>query len=298
MDAWLEQEDGARVALADGFSIGRGADNQLPLQDDRASRRHALIHDRGNEGFWLVDLGSRNGTFCNGRRVQQPSRLQDGDSIQVGASRFTFRQPGAAPQVPASQRTSELTVLEVRFEDCWLLIGDLIGSTQFVQKADPGQAATLTTEWLRQCQKLIESYGGSVNKFLGDGFFAFWKAAENISEKLGPCLDSLRKMQTAEAPQFRLVLHRARVQVGGGASLGEDNLFGPEVNFAFRMEKLAGNLGEEFLLSEAAATQCGKLWPLEDAGSHTLPGFDSPFRFFRFVSAPDVGLMLSPDPIK
>jgi class 3 adenylate cyclase len=281
MESWLEREDGSRITIVDGFSIGRGLDNQLPLQDDRASRRHVLIHDRGTEGFWIVDLGSRNGTFRNGRRVQQPARLRDGDSIRVGSTRFTFRQPGNAGEPSSVAWTAHQTIRDISSEDCWLLIGDLVGSTQFMRKLEAGKASALTTEWLQKCQKRIESSGGVINKFLGDGFFGFWKVADNPTEKIVHCLNALRQMQREEAPRFRLVLHRGRVQFGSGASLGEDNLSGPEVNFVFRTEKLAGGLGEEFLISEVAATECRKHWPVEDAGEHTLPGFEGSFRFFR-----------------
>ena len=143
------------------------------------------------------------------------------------------------------------------------------------------QLAALTTAWLRQCRKLIESSGGTINKFLGDGFLAFWRAGEHPAEHVIACLDSLRQMQAKEQPRFRLVLHYGRVQWGGGATLGEDNLAGAEVNFAFRMEKLAGSLGEQFLISEAAATPCRERWALADVGAHTLSGFEGSFRFFR-----------------
>jgi adenylate cyclase len=288
MQVWLEKHDGARVAIADGFSIGRGADNQLPLQDDMASRRHALIHDRGKDGFWIVDLGSRNGTYRNNRRVQQPARLRDGDSIRVGSTRLLFRQPGTAEELATTRSTVQQTIWEVRAEDCWLLIGDLVGSTEFVRKTAPEQASALTTEWLQKCRGLVESAGGMINKFLGDGFFAFWSAAESPPEKIVKCLDSLRQIQRDGAPHFRLVLHKGRVQLGGGASLGEDNLSGPEVNFAFRMEKLAGKLGEQFLVSEAAAAPCMKLWKLEEAGASAVPGFAGSFRFFRLIDVPEL----------
>jgi adenylate cyclase len=284
MQAWLEQKDGARIAIADGFSIGRGAENQLPLQDDKASRRHALIHDRGKDGFWILDLGSRNGTYRNNRRVQQPARLRDGDSIRVGSTQLVFRQSGGAEPLSTSGPTVQQTIWEVRSEECWLLIGDLVGSTAFIQKADPEQAAALTAAWLQECRSSVESSGGMINKFLGDGFFAFWRAAESTPEKIVNCLDSLRQMQRTGAPHFRLVLHKGRVQLGGGASLGEDNLSGPEVNFAFRMEKLAGRLGETFLVSEAASAPCIKALALEEAGGHALPGFEGSFLFFRAQS--------------
>lgn len=280
MDAWLETSDGSRIAVKDGFAIGRGADNDLPLPDERASRRHALFQDRGKEGFWIMDLGSRNGTYRNDRRVQQPSRLHDGDRIRVGLTEFIFSQPGM-PKSSTTVCSTQVTIVEVRREDCWLLIGDLIGSTELVQKADPGQVSRLTAEWLRHCQGLIESSGGIINKFLGDGFLAFWKAAQVPPEKIAGCVEGLNALQQAGNPRFRLVLHRGQVQMGGGASLGEDQLSGPEVNFAFRMEKLAGSLGEGLLISQTAASQCPRLGPLEDAGEHSVPGFPGSFQFYR-----------------
>jgi adenylate cyclase len=281
MQSWLEQADGTRIPMADGFSIGRGTDNQLPLNDERASRRHALIHDRGEQGFWIVDLGSRNGTFVNQRRVQQPARLKDGDAVRVGATQFTFRQPGMAAPASTGDAVHQQTFMEVRAEDCWLLLGDLEGSTQLAQNLDPAQLSALTAGWLQQCRKLIDSFGGTINKFLGDGFLAFWKAAEFPPEQVIACLDALRQLQAVGNPRFRLVLHRGRVQFGGGVTLGEDNLAGAEVNFAFRMEKLAGSLGERFLISDAAASACQPLWSLEAAGDHSLSGFAGTFRFFR-----------------
>jgi class 3 adenylate cyclase len=281
METWLEQDEGSRLPIADGFSIGRGTENQLPLNDERASRRHALIHDRGAQGFWIVDLGSRNGTFVNNRRVQQPARLKDGDAIQIGSTQFIFRRPGMAEPASTRDGVHSQTLMEVRSEECWLLLGDLEGSTQLAQKLDPAQLSLLVTGWLRHCRKLIESSGGTINKFLGDGFLAFWKAGEHPVEKILGCVETLRQRQASGDPRFRVVLHRGRVQFGGVATLGEDNLAGLEVNFAFRMEKLAGSLGEKFLISEAAATPCRGRWALEDAGRHALTGFEGSFRFFR-----------------
>jgi adenylate cyclase len=47
--------------------------------------------------FWLIRLGSSNGTFLNKRRAHQPVRLCDLDRIVIGDTEFTFRQPEAIP---------------------------------------------------------------------------------------------------------------------------------------------------------------------------------------------------------
>ncbi|MBU0702322.1 MAG: FHA domain-containing protein [Chloroflexi bacterium] len=63
--------------------IGRGSDCDIVLPERQASRQHVQI-ERGDEGYLLRDLGSKNGTFVNGREVRdEPHRLRDGDEIQI-----------------------------------------------------------------------------------------------------------------------------------------------------------------------------------------------------------------------
>lgn len=74
--------------VGDELSIGRAPPADIQVVDEGMSRRHARLCREG-EGIVLEDLGSRNGTFCNGVRVTR-HELRDGDKIQVGA-RTVFR---------------------------------------------------------------------------------------------------------------------------------------------------------------------------------------------------------------
>ena len=47
---------------------------------------------RGTGSYWLSDLGSRNGTWVNGRRIAKAVRLRDGDRVGIAQMSFTFRQ--------------------------------------------------------------------------------------------------------------------------------------------------------------------------------------------------------------
>jgi len=62
--------------------IGRGEDCDVVLTERQVSRHHAQIR-RTDSGYVLEDLGSRNGTYVNGREVTDPHILQDGDEIQI-----------------------------------------------------------------------------------------------------------------------------------------------------------------------------------------------------------------------
>src|SRR6188474_1095318 len=72
--------------------LGRGERTDIRVLDDGVSREHASIERDGGKVV-LVDMGSTNGTFCNGTRVQRQD-LTDGDKISIGATtilRFTYQ---------------------------------------------------------------------------------------------------------------------------------------------------------------------------------------------------------------
>ncbi|MDH3211275.1 MAG: FHA domain-containing protein [Myxococcales bacterium] len=77
-----------KLAAKGSVILGRSRSCDLPLPGADASRRHAEILGSGQQ-FRLRDLGSTNGTFVNGERVQQ-HELHPGDRIQIGGSTITF----------------------------------------------------------------------------------------------------------------------------------------------------------------------------------------------------------------
>lgn len=69
-------------------TIGRSADCDIVLYDLLVSRRHAMIRQSGNR-YHLIDLGSTNGTYVNGRRISR-SLLNAGDVVSIGHYELTF----------------------------------------------------------------------------------------------------------------------------------------------------------------------------------------------------------------
>jgi len=84
----------------DSIVIGRGADCDITLPERAVSRHHVRI-ERRNQGYLLMDLGSKNGTHVNGQEVKEPYWLQDGDEVQIALSvKLSFI--GAEATVPLS----------------------------------------------------------------------------------------------------------------------------------------------------------------------------------------------------
>ena len=81
---------GARFLLDQDVTVaGRHPAAGIFLDDVTVSRRHVEFRRKGTE-FSVVDLGSLNGTFCNGARIEGERPLVDGDEVQIGKFRFTF----------------------------------------------------------------------------------------------------------------------------------------------------------------------------------------------------------------
>lgn len=74
------------------LTIGRGADNDVVLAgDDFASGHHARIESQ-RDGVWVLDLGSTNGTFVNGARLDGRRLLHEGDLVQIGDTELRFER--------------------------------------------------------------------------------------------------------------------------------------------------------------------------------------------------------------
>jgi adenylate cyclase len=279
---WLEPAGGERVHIQGRCFLGRSPSCQVVLPDTKVSRQHALVEIQDQTEVWLIDLGSANGTYLNGRRVTQPCRLSDGDRIEVAGFSFTFHGPKVPGAVRSDPSATEATIHQIRSLTCWLLLADIEGSTQLLLKVPAEDAPRVTGRWLAACREILEAHNGAINKYLGDGFLAYWPAGPESPAWVARSLLALKKLQEEEVPHFRIVVHYGTVSTGGAASMGEESLSGNEVNFIFRVEKLAASKGEFRLLTEPAQTQLELLLPSNPTGPHPVPGFEGEFSFFSF----------------
>lgn len=86
-ELWLRieepNEEPLHVVLDGESMLGRDFRCDVVVHDDAASRMHARL-GVDDEGWWIVDLATTNGTKVNGERIEGPTRLQIGDMISVG----------------------------------------------------------------------------------------------------------------------------------------------------------------------------------------------------------------------
>src|SRR3984893_11146827 len=276
---WLEALGRDNILIHGSCSIGRSAKNTIILDSQKISRRHAIINVQNVGEFWLIDLGSSNGTFLNKRRVHQPVRLCDQDQIIIGDYVFTFRQPVELTDEYQST-VIERTIREIENVPCWLLVADIENFTPLSRSLTSDKLATLIGGWVATCKEIIEAHQGMIDKYLGDGFFAYWREDYDATKNVAAALDQLKQAQAKNEPRFRLALHFGLVAIGGVPSMGEESLMGKDVNFVFRMEKLAGSLKIPLLTSAAGKSKLEPLIKCEPAGAHELKGFEGKHEFY------------------
>jgi hypothetical protein len=74
------------------LTIGRAEDNDVTLAGDEfASAHHARVESQ-RDGVWILDLGSTNGTFVNGARLDGRRLLREGDVVQIGDTELRFER--------------------------------------------------------------------------------------------------------------------------------------------------------------------------------------------------------------
>lgn len=120
--------EGKTIPLAiPQFKIGRGEGCQLRPNNDQVSREHAMF-EVGSEAVYLQDLGSRNGTDVNGKKLtaHDPYKLKNGDLVKIGPLTFAVSIEGApvatsTASAPPSKKVGSIDDVSHDSIDAWLV---------------------------------------------------------------------------------------------------------------------------------------------------------------------------------
>ncbi len=292
MGAHLKASTNDQQYPLDEFNlIGRSDDATIKLDDNGVSRQHATIRCEGDH-YWLVDLGSANGTYVNDSAISTARVLRDGDRVQFGTNLLHFYQDGANPGADAYGVGSTTQVLRrapvpMKTQSLTMLVGDLKGFTQLSSQIPAEQLADLLREWYADCNTILRERGAMIDKFIGECVFAYWHGTEkDIRAKALDAARALRSNETTYTSSTRLMLKQSKnisldCRIGlhlGDVALGAmgkavNTAVGDAVNIVFRIESMTRALECGVLASAAFVVD----WKegrdfFEPRGSHEVKG--------------------------
>jgi len=171
-----------------------------------------------------------------------------------------------------------------------VLFADLVGFTPWSESRDPEEVRELLSRYFESCRRLVELYGGVVEKFIGDAVMAVWgtpTAREDDAERAVRAALDLVAAVSALGDEVGASELRARAGVLTGeaaanlAAVGEGMVAGDLVNTAARIQAAAGP--GTVLVGEATRRTSERAIAFEDAGAHTLKGKAEPVPLYRAV---------------
>jgi adenylate cyclase len=248
-------------------TIGRGKQNHIVLEGLKISRSHALVRCMAQSTYFLVDMGSTNGTLVNDKRVLVPCSLSDCDEIRIGDHVLVFHQdkpPEEPDDVLSSAADETIPSLGGRMQKITVLVTDIRDFTPMSEQTPADLLAQILGRWFRASNDIVERNGGIIDKFIGDAVMARW-VEERGGTKVHPVISALKavhEMQTLAARlagEFPDFTHQFRIGAGintGEAVLGnvgansrrDYTALGDAVNLAFRFESATKGLKKDIVL--------------------------------------------------
>lgn len=268
----LRTDSGSRrlpLAGSNCWTIGRSEDNNFVLSDRWISRNHSMLQCMETGEFYLIDLGSRNGSFVNGRRVSIPVTLHNGDRLTFGQTELDFYCPTLNPPAnsAAESDSKEFTAtatLHVR-RLISVLVVDIRDFTVLTRQLDEKVLSEVIGTWFRHAGDIIREYGSWVDKYIGDAVMAIWihgPQGVNNDEMLRifRALNALHKMTS---DLYNLYPLPFPLRIGAGINTGyamvgntgsgdrpDYTALGDTVNAAFRLETSTKQIGLDIAVGE------------------------------------------------
>ncbi|NJL86549.1 MAG: adenylate/guanylate cyclase domain-containing protein [Leptolyngbyaceae cyanobacterium SM1_1_3] len=300
----LQTESGSRHLSLIGsncWTIGRSDDNNFVLPDRWISRNHAMLQCMETGEFYLIDLGSRNGSFVNGRRVSVPVTLHNGDALTFGQTELKFYCPAVEPQQTSginsidSQDFTATATLNVR-RLISVMVVDIRDFTVMTRQLDEKVLSEVIGTWFRCAGEIIGEYGSWVDKYIGDAVMAVWiHGTQGVSPEemvqIARAISALHTMTSRLHERYPLPFP---IRIGAGLNTGyamvgntgtgarpDYTALGDTVNAAFRFESSTKQLGLDIAIGETTYNYLANLGASEQIFKRytvNMKGYDDPIQ--------------------
>jgi adenylate cyclase len=271
------------ITCAPLLTIGRVPPNDIVVPHPKVSRNHAMIRMLQPGEFYLIDIGSTNGTQLNGKRIVVPMLLKDNDIIAIEDCDLTFHLQhingqgygdeteegdlGAMTIISETDMTSEITIL----------VCDIRNYSALSEKLPTSHLAQMMAKWFKLATQVIEEHAGTIDKFIGDAIMVRWTIdykkdvkvsvinALKVAKRLNEISAQINAFYPGLPLPFRVGvgINTGRAVLGnmGGAGYREYTALGDAVNMAFRFESESKKLCKDVVIGHDSCIHLPKtLW--------------------------------------
>jgi len=251
------ESTGRCFSLSDGqsWAVGRGDGCAVMLDSRSVSRLHALIQKRDTGEYALVDLGSRNGSFVNSKRVSLPRVLQDRDRLLFGDQELSFRStsqsPAALSEPELSTRNAPTTALHTHSLTT-IVVVDIRDFTPLARSVSEAVLSQTIGTWFLRVGQIAQNLGSWAQKYIGDCVMAVWvhDNLSNLGSDLQHALESVSRINAATSEIHTILPLPRPLRIGAGVNTGpaivggsDYTALGDTVNAAFRLEAATKEIG-------------------------------------------------------
>ena len=271
------------ITCATLLTIGRVPPNDIVVPHPKVSRNHAMISMLQPGEYYLIDIGSTNGTQLNGKRIVVPMLLKENDVIAIEDCDLIFHAQqmseqghgdeteegdlGAMTMISEGDMTSEITIL----------VCDIRNYSALSEKLPTNHLAQMMAKWFKLATQVIEEHAGTIDKFIGDAIMVRWTIdykkdvkvsvvnALNVAKRLNEISAQINAFYPELPLPFRVGvgINTGRAVLGnmGGAGYREYTALGDAVNMAFRFESESKKLGKDVVIGHDSCIHLPKtLW--------------------------------------
>lgn len=256
------------VTCGELVTIGRSEKNDVTLNHSTVSRSHVLLRRLGDGKYYVMDMGSMNGTFVNDKRVVVPAALNEGDTIRIGG--FTLHvhlieEPSEeAADLDSSDGESTMYANDHMLRELTILVVDVRDYTPMSEEIPAVLLASVMGSWFRSANEVVARNAGVVDKFIGDAVMVRWMTGDGGLTTKDCVMAALRTAleieQASEAVNTEFPELPKPLRVGAGINTGRAILgnvgansrrdytaLGDAVNAAFRFEKATKTLKRDLV---------------------------------------------------
>jgi adenylate cyclase len=247
--------------------LGRSELCAIVINDQAISRTHAMIQCTDSDEYYLVDMGSRNGTFVNGRRVSTPVLLRNEDVVSLGQTTILFQNSKEVARGVTPVPGAISPVTKVLFTKCLItaLVVDIRSYTALSQSLDQEVLCQVIGSWFNEADTILRKCGCSGQKYIGDAVMAIWLHRARGQEgaeilRILRALSEFAKSTASLSQRFELP---KEVRIGAGLNTGtaavgnpgteqvmDFTALGDTVNAAFRLESASKELKVDVVLGQ------------------------------------------------